>query len=649
MDKMPEAVRPMMEARAKVRSMLGKGYSSYGDLERAAVLTGTHPMGKGSLDVKPGRWSFHPDGYFVRYFPTGYSQTLIQLQVPSGYSVKRDNLNRITSVSNDLGQGLEIEYDSASAPVPLDGESKVKACAFTSLRLVQFKPVGPETGKLRQTIQPQKGWTLMGECSGKARFKNAPEAYSGLKQRYENALALDAEAKRVIKASRKYGRSSAGGSLSILSKADIADLGHLLVALQSASTGGAKNPSAGASDPVAFVLEAWQRALCEQAGAGIDFRGKSTPTPKAFPPAGAGFWEAPPAPTPPGTEGPKFPEFDPTAGAATPGNTSSQRLLPSATPTQEQPEEPCKEKIVIAIRTGDGQDKYCFSEAAPGKLEFTLEASVTPGALADEVTWTLPDLQGSTRVMSPANGKGRTIKVTYSGLPKNNSDFGPKKITAVVIKDRCQAQAEKEVRLFFPLLAKNNSGGADPNWFYYWKQTSACVGPARYGGDALKCNISSGSRDLGYYRSNAFDTVYNICDLKALGPDFPFNAKQWVGVKMSDVRVTGIDTFAVACQHENAHYSHFTQWWKKYQTADKFLDTNKNGILDEKEKELDKDGDLVPDALEKGLQLDPTNRNTYGIGPNGDDEEVLCWFAEATWKIGKADKEDWAKPGKQWK
>jgi hypothetical protein len=311
--------------------------------------------------------------------------------------------------------------------------------------------------------------------------------------------------------------------------------------------------------------------------------------------------------------------------------------------------EPCTEKIQLAIRTQDGQDKYCFSEATPGKLEFTLTADVTPGALADEVTWTVPDLAGSTRTISPSNAKGRTIKVTYTGLPKNNSDFGSKTITATVKKDRCVGQAQKDLRFFFPALAKNNPGGGDPNWYYYWKQTSACVGPIRFGGDSIKCEIGAGGHELGYYRSEAFDTFYNICDLKALGPDFPFDAKQWVGNKMSDVRVTGIDTFAVACQHENAHYTHAMQWWKKYQTFDKFEDTNRNGIKDDKEKQLDKDGDLVPDALEKGLQLDPKNPNTYGIGPDGDDEEVLCWFAEAAWKIGKADKEDWARPGKQWK
>ena len=310
--------------------------------------------------------------------------------------------------------------------------------------------------------------------------------------------------------------------------------------------------------------------------------------------------------------------------------------------------EPCTEKIELAIRTQDNQDRYCFSGAAPGKLEFTLEADVTPAALADEVKWELPDLQGSERVSTPADAKGKVIKVTYTNLPQGNSDFGPKTVKATVQQDRCQAQAQKELRFFFPTWARNNPGGSEPNWFYYWKQTSAALGPARFGGASGTCVISGDSRDLGYYRNKTFDSVYYVCDLRNLGESFPFTAKQLDGARMKDVRVTGIDTFAVACLHENAHYTHFTQWWKQYRTGDKFHDANRNGILDEKEELLDKDGDLVPDALEEGLHVDPKNRNTYGIGPNGDDEEFLCWMAETTWKIGSADMEDWAKPGKQW-
>ena len=61
---------------------------------------------------------------------------------------------------------------------------------------------------------------------------------------------------------------------------------------------------------------------------------------------------------------------------------------------------------------------------------------------------------------------------------------------------------------------------------------------------------------------------------------------------------------------------------------------------------MDKDKDLVPDSLEPGYGMNPTKKHTLGAGV--DDEELICWKAEASWKVGSADKEDWGKPGKQW-
>ena len=31
-----------------------------------------------------GRWSLHPDGYYVRYIPSGYSSTRTEIWVPEG-------------------------------------------------------------------------------------------------------------------------------------------------------------------------------------------------------------------------------------------------------------------------------------------------------------------------------------------------------------------------------------------------------------------------------------------------------------------------------------------------------------------------------------------------------------------------------------
>lgn len=306
------------------------------------------------------------------------------------------------------------------------------------------------------------------------------------------------------------------------------------------------------------------------------------------------------------------------------------------------------ERIKVEITSPSDDQRYSFSEDKPGRLTFTATARATPASYSNQLLWDVEEVPGSQMVVEPANRTGPTIKVTYVKLPPKNSGFGRKKLSVRLKVDDCEAEANMHFRLFFPAFAANNPGGSEPNWFYYWKQTSAAVGPVRYGGASPLCSTGA-SRDLGYYRSTIFDSVFYICNLRNLGDDFPFIAKKDNNGALGDVSVKGIDTFAVACRHENAHYSHFQTWWKQYRTTDKFKDTNRNGILDSKEQDLDKDGDLVPDAIESGAGLDPHNKNTFGIGPDGDDEELLCWMAETGWSVGSANSEDWANPGKQWR
>lgn len=76
-------VRAVLEAEDRLRSLF-TGRASFGDLERAAILLGVAPMGEGSIDVPAGRWSRHPDGYWVRYLPMGYSTTRFEVLVEQG-------------------------------------------------------------------------------------------------------------------------------------------------------------------------------------------------------------------------------------------------------------------------------------------------------------------------------------------------------------------------------------------------------------------------------------------------------------------------------------------------------------------------------------------------------------------------------------
>ncbi|HEX8474965.1 MAG TPA: hypothetical protein VF666_13120 [Pyrinomonadaceae bacterium] len=80
----PAPVRQVMQAEASLRQMLTSPGTSFAEMERVAVLSGIAPRGEGSREVPSGRWSLHPDGYYVRYLPSGYSSTRVEIWVPEG-------------------------------------------------------------------------------------------------------------------------------------------------------------------------------------------------------------------------------------------------------------------------------------------------------------------------------------------------------------------------------------------------------------------------------------------------------------------------------------------------------------------------------------------------------------------------------------
>src|SRR5688572_1947029 len=80
----PEPLRQIAQAEAQLRQMMTTPGASFAEMERVAVLSGAAPLGEGSQAVPSGRWSIHPDGYFVRYLPSGYSSTRVEIWVPQG-------------------------------------------------------------------------------------------------------------------------------------------------------------------------------------------------------------------------------------------------------------------------------------------------------------------------------------------------------------------------------------------------------------------------------------------------------------------------------------------------------------------------------------------------------------------------------------
>lgn len=84
---LPEPIRAVMEAEAELRNTLSRAGSSYAELEEIAILAGNPPDEYNEKDIPEGRWSLHPAGYYIRYFPTGYSFARVEIWVPENKNI----------------------------------------------------------------------------------------------------------------------------------------------------------------------------------------------------------------------------------------------------------------------------------------------------------------------------------------------------------------------------------------------------------------------------------------------------------------------------------------------------------------------------------------------------------------------------------
>lgn len=88
-DQLPSAVKAVFEAENNIRQLVASGNYSYADMEKYAIIAGMAPP---RADVPSGIWTKHPDGYYVRYFPSGYSVTKVQVYVPKGLIINGNKI-----------------------------------------------------------------------------------------------------------------------------------------------------------------------------------------------------------------------------------------------------------------------------------------------------------------------------------------------------------------------------------------------------------------------------------------------------------------------------------------------------------------------------------------------------------------------------
>ena len=338
-------------------------------------------------------------------------------------------------------------------------------------------------------------------------------------------------------------------------------------------------------------------------------------------------------------------------------------------------------ECAVEITRPEPNAKWTFDESQPGVIQGKVAAWVEPFSLSNRLEWTFPEIPGSKLTTQPSPARGPEVEFKYEKLPDKNSAFGKKELGVKVSSGSYACSSTLPVRVFFPRDAQNNPGieGAKvPNWFYYWKQTSAA---SDHTGDSIRYRGRVGicSDSYGYYAGfnnpHEQDWIY-VCDLKQV--NFKDNSPiiysirpllKPPGYKIID----GIDVFGVTVIHEWTHLTKFKEWWSYSDGTLTEYRPNTNSCnyppptdpqqlpryrrdcacklglaerppLDGREK-YDCDRDRVPDFYEPDLGLSPNLPDTCELGYG--DSECVAYVAENNWKVGTADKEDWACPGKQ--
>lgn len=286
------------------------------------------------------------------------------------------------------------------------------------------------------------------------------------------------------------------------------------------------------------------------------------------------------------------------------------------------------------VDSGDGQNEFTFSTNSPGVLEVNLKAKVSPSGMATQVAsrchFYVDTIGNSTLAWDSVNSNGVPIasndfllaKVTFTGLPADNTAFGSKK---AAVYFETTKQDEKSFEVFFDKNETNHPAGqvGSPNWYYFWSQTTA-------NRSTTTMIYTNGTRS--YYDYFNGRTIM-IEDDAALSQIAAWGTPQ------------GIDCFAWTTAHEGKHNIQLTGFWP----------TNWIAVQDT-------DLDWLPNNQETnympGRAYSPTNSATYpdtiGYGQNPiPDVEDICMRSQMSpynldqlWTNGTANVQDWANPGK---
>ncbi len=305
------------------------------------------------------------------------------------------------------------------------------------------------------------------------------------------------------------------------------------------------------------------------------------------------------------------------------------------------------------IETPEEYDELVYDRSTTGRIERAVKADVQPSFWSGDLHWKFMPMSGSDIQPTPDRANGSDFDLSYTKLPPKNSSFGDWLLKAEFATERarkagCKDPKPHEIAYLFPREADNNPGpsarapgaggsGPDPNWFFYWRQTQAALGRGDgtfYGAERAEHCVTPG---VGGYApgAGAFAPIVRphivVCDLARPGWQFNFS-HPW-----TDYYTQGIDTYAAVVVHEWRHVDDYRKWWPKGRSA-----------------ALDRDDDLIPDALESSTAVPPPLNDSIKffsdsmydtLGKGFNDAHYMAYMAMTEWAVGSADHQDWSCPG----
>lgn len=132
LQKVSDAARPIYQAQNQIRQASTLA-NSFPQMEAAAVLGGSPPPDENDRPIPHGRWSYTDNGLFIRYSPSGYSRTQVEVYCPEQFFIRYDKAGFVRQIeSSDHNYKLEATYGDGTALSDQDSQRSLSAIKFSS-------------------------------------------------------------------------------------------------------------------------------------------------------------------------------------------------------------------------------------------------------------------------------------------------------------------------------------------------------------------------------------------------------------------------------------------------------------------------------------------------------------------------------------